>query len=92
MRMSLTTTAYMVVVRLVIRPRTAPLMRATRKDVTMKSYRGISRNEYWMMRGEPTYVIPSPVNNQDHWTVAAYAGMDSEPWECSKGHDRCSRH
>jgi len=57
----------------------------------MKSYRGISRNEYWMMRGEPTYVIPSPVNTQDHWTVAAYAGMDSEPWECSKGHDRCSR-
>lgn len=29
---------------------------------------------------------------QEHWTVAAYADYDGEPWECSHGHDRCSRH
>ena len=32
------------------------------------------------------------IKAQEHWTVAAYAGMDGEPWECAKGHDRCSRH
>ena len=29
---------------------------------------------------------------QEHWTVAAYADMDSEPWDCSHGHHRCTRH
>lgn len=55
----------------------------------MPRYSGISRDEYWLMRGEPTYVKRTPrkpSRKSDMRDPGVPVG------ECSHGHANCSRH